>query len=117
MPRDPFADDPNDPALFLDPEEPMPPLSEEDRAYILQDLAFVKEFKALLAPRGIHGVAFLCNDCEEPHYYDWDIMAENMMATLAGELGPVHEPSARPNPKAYVTWDYCCGYLDASQSP
>ncbi|NLF91518.1 MAG: DUF5319 domain-containing protein, partial [Corynebacterium marinum] len=32
MPLDPFADDPNDPASFLDPDEPAPPLSDEERA-------------------------------------------------------------------------------------
>ncbi|BAM26781.1 hypothetical protein CULC0102_0580 [Corynebacterium ulcerans 0102] len=31
MPRDPFADDPNDPASFLDEDEPLPPLSEAEK--------------------------------------------------------------------------------------
>ncbi|AHI21916.1 DUF5319 domain-containing protein [Corynebacterium vitaeruminis] len=117
MPRDPFADDPNDPASFLEDEEPLPPLTDEERVQIEQDLKLVAEFKRVLYPRGIMGVFFYCEDCQENHYYDWDIMAANMRSTLAGELSPVHEPSAEPRPEAYVPWDYCLGYLDGLEAP
>lgn len=112
MPLDPFADDPNDPASFLDPDEPAPPLSDEERAGITQDLALVARFRKELAPRGLLGIFFLCEDCDDFHYYDWDIMAANMAATLAGELAPVHEPSVEPDVTAYVPWDYAAGFLD-----
>ena len=116
MPLDPFADDPNDPASFLDPDEPAPPLSDEERLHITQDLALVARFREELTPHGILGIFFLCEDCDDLHYYDWDIMAANMRATLAGELSPVHEPSVQPNVEAYVPWDYCLGYLDGLES-
>lgn len=117
MPRDPFADDPNDPASFIEDDEQAPPLTEAERQHIRQDLELVKRFKEALEPRGINGIFFLCEDCDEDHYYDWDIMAANMRATLAGELAPVHEPSVNPNPHAYVPWDYCLGYLDGLEAP
>ena len=44
MPQDPFADDPNDPAALFDTEEPMPPLSDEDRRHILEDMELVAQF-------------------------------------------------------------------------
>ncbi|NLZ58403.1 MAG: DUF5319 domain-containing protein [Corynebacterium sp.] len=118
MPRDPFADDPNDPASFLTDhdDEPMEPLSEEEHKHVEQDLKLVTEFKRVLRPRGIEGIFFMCEDCDEFHYYDWDIMASNMRATLAGELSPVHEPSMQPNVEAYVPWDYCLGHLDGPES-
>ncbi len=116
MPRDPFADDPNDPASFLEADEPMPPLTDEERAGITQDLELVAEFQRVLAPRGIQGIFFLCEDCDEFHYYDWDIMAANMAATLAGELSPVHEPSVQPDVSAFVPWDYAVGYLDGMEA-
>lgn len=112
MPRDPFADDPNDPASFLDPEEPMAPLTVEEREALARDLALVQEFIRKLAPRGIDGIFFFCEDCEEPHFYNWHIMIANMRATLANELAPVHEPGAAPDPNRYVPWDYAVGYLD-----
>ncbi len=116
MPRDPFADDPNDPASFLTEDEALEPLSDEERPHVEQDLKLVTEFKRILRPRGIEGIFFMCEDCEEFHYYEWDIMAANMRATLAGELSPVHEPSLRPNVDAYVPWDYCLGYLDGLEA-
>ena len=112
MPRDPFADDPNDPASFIEDDEVVEPLSAEERQAVLRDLAQTREFKLVLEPRGILGINFLCEDCEEVHYYDWDIMITNMIASLQGELPPVREPSAEPNPRAYVPWDYALGYLD-----
>lgn len=112
MPRDPFADDPNDPASLFDDDDPMPPLTQEERIQIERDLILVRKFKAALQPRGINGIFFYCEDCDQQHFYDWDIMTANMRSTLAGELSPVHEPSANPNPDAYLPWDYCLGYLD-----
>lgn len=112
MPHDPFADDPNDPASFLDPEEPAPPLSDDERSALQEDLAIVRECKRVLQPRGMRGIGFLCADCDIMHYYDWDIMAGNIQATLANQLPPVHEPSVQPNPDEYVPWDYALGYLD-----
>lgn len=112
MPRDPFADDPNDPASFIEDDEVVEPLSPEEREAVIADLAQAREFKYVLQPRGILGITFMCEDCEEMHFYDWDIMISNMVASLNNELPPVHEPSAEPNPRAYVPWDYALGYLE-----
>ncbi|AZA09923.1 DUF5319 domain-containing protein [Corynebacterium pseudopelargi] len=113
MPKDPFADDDFDPAsLFDDEEEQLPPLSDQEREQIKQELQFVYQFRAALLPKGVMGVVAICEECQEEHYYDWDIMINNMRATLAGELSPAHEPSMNPNPNAYVPWDYCLGYID-----
>ena len=109
MPRDPFADDPNDPASFLEEDEQVMPLTDDDRIAIIHDLALVQKFASILGPRGIDGIFFLCEDCQENHFYEWDIMAANMRATLEGELAPVHEPGAEPDPSRYVPWDYALG--------
>nr|WP_152822175.1 MULTISPECIES: DUF5319 domain-containing protein [unclassified Corynebacterium] len=115
MPLDPFADDPNDPASFLDGDEPALPLTDEEREGIERDLALVQEFKVVLGPRGIRGIFFFCEDCSENHYFDWDILAANMRATLEHTLSPVHEPGAEPDVQAYVPWDYALGYLDGAR--
>lgn len=112
MPLDPFKDDPNDPASFIEDDDVVEPLSEEERVAVIRDLAQVREFKEVLGPRQILGIYFLCEDCDQMHYYDWDIMEQNMIASLNGELPPVHEPSTQPDVEAYVPWDYALGYLD-----
>lgn len=117
MPKDPFENDPNDPASFIEDDDVAPELTAEERMHVTQDLELIQQFKKALAPRGILGIFFMCDDCDEMHYYDWDIMAANMRATLNGELAPVHEPSAEPATEAYVPWDYCLGYLDGLEAP
>ncbi|MCP1387799.1 DUF5319 domain-containing protein [Corynebacterium sp. TA-R-1] len=112
MPIDPFADDPNDPASFIEDDEVAEPLSAQERVEVIQDLSNVRDCMRRLRPRGVLGIYFQCEDCEELHYYDWEIMEQNMLASLRGELPPVHEPSAMPNVDAYVPWDYAMGYLD-----
>lgn len=113
MPLDPFADDPNDPASLLEPDDDYPPLSDEELKHLQEDLANVKDFRRFLEPRGIRGVSMLCDDCDEVHYYDWGIIESNITTLLQHRIVPVHEPGAKPNPNEYVTWDYCLGYADA----
>lgn len=115
MPRDPFADDPNDPASFLEEDEQFEPLSPEERLALTNDLRLVEEFARALRPRGVDGIFFFCEDCEVDHFYEWEIMAANMRATLNDELAPVHEPGAQPDPTRYVPWDYALGYLDGME--
>lgn len=111
MPMDPFANDPNDPASFLE-DEAVPELSESERLEHVRDLIAVEQFSRRLSPYGFDGVMFLCGDCNNTHFYEWDIMAANIRALLAGELPPVHEPGAEVDPHRYVPWEYAQGFLD-----
>ena len=113
MPQDPFADDPNDPASLLEPEDTPDPLSPQDIMALHEDLRSVREFRRLLEPQGVRGIGMMCDDCEELHFYDWGIMETNIRTMLSDSNVPVHEPSVNPNPDDYVSWDYCAGYADA----
>lgn len=112
MPLDPFADDPNDPASFIADDTPVEPLTAEERTALERDVVLVEEFRRVLEPRGMRGIFFFCEDCEDYHYFNWEILEANMRATLADTVSPVHEPGADPDVKAYVPWDYALGYLD-----
>ncbi len=92
------------------------PLSPQERTDVLRDLQYVRDCQRRLRPRGIRGIYFMCEDCDQWHYYDWDIMEQNMISTLNNALPPVHEPSANPDVNAYVTWDYALGYMDGIES-
>jgi hypothetical protein len=113
IPLDPFLDDPDDPAQLLDDVDPAEPLSDEERAEIVADLDELGRFRVLLEPLGMEGVLVECADCGELHYFAWDLMASNLRALLAEGRTHVHEPAYRPDPSAYVTWDYARGYTDA----
>jgi Family of unknown function (DUF5319) len=112
-PLDPFLGDPSDPADLFDDHEPAQPLSDDERADVLADLAELGEFRTTLDPQGIDGITVECADCGEQHFFGWDLMAANLRALLGEGRTHVHEPAFAPDPEAYVTWDYARGYTDA----
>jgi hypothetical protein len=114
-PIDPFTGDPADPSAELaDPgEESRPdPLTSAERQDVLEDLADLEIYEALLAPIGIRGLMIECEDCHEPHYFDWDLLRGNLRHLLDSGRPRVHEPAYDPDPDHYVSWEYARGYAD-----
>ncbi|SBV29652.1 hypothetical protein GA0070620_5232 [Micromonospora krabiensis] len=114
-PIDPFNGDPADPAAGLhDPgdDAPLDPLTEVERQDVLEDLADLEIYQALLAPIGVRGLVIECEDCREPHYFDWDLLRGNLRHLLSSGRPRVHEPAYDPDPDHYVTWEYARGYAD-----
>ena len=114
-PIDPFNGDPADPAASLDDpveESPLDPLTEVERQDVIEDLADLEIYQALLGPTGIRGLVIECEDCREPHYFDWDLLRGNLRHLLDSGRPRVHEPAYDPDPDHYVTWEYARGYAD-----
>jgi hypothetical protein len=113
-PLDPFAGDPSDPAAGLtdDDEGDLAPLTVDEREDILADLEDLEVFQALLEPRGVRGLVVDCQDCEEPHYFAWDLLRGNLRRLLDQGQPHVHEPAYSPDPAEYVSWDYARGFSD-----
>lgn len=111
-PKDPFHGDPNDPAGAFDADSADEPLTSEERQDVLDDLADLEIYQALLAPTGIRGLVFDCEDCREPHYFDWDLLRGNLQHLLNAGRHRVHEPAYDPDPERYVKWEYAQGYAD-----
>lgn len=116
LPPDPFAGDPADPSAALDAIEPGEPLDPHERLAVEEDLADLAVYEALLAHRGIRGLVVSCEDCRQDHYHDWDMLRANLLQLLVDGTVRPHEPAYDPTPEAYVTWDYCRGYADASMN-
>jgi hypothetical protein len=119
-PVDPFAGDPDDPAQELaaldDEDADLTPLLPDEREDVLEDLQDLEVFEALLAPRGVRGLIVDCTDCEQPHYFAWDLLRSNLRHLLDRGTTRVHEPAFAPDPAEYVSWDYARGFADASLS-
>jgi len=114
-PIDPFKGDPADPSAGLsDPAEEagIDPLSDVERQDVLEDLADLEIYQALLGPVGVRGLVIECEDCREPHYFDWDLLRANLRHLLDSGRPRVHEPAYDPDPDHYVTWEYARGYAD-----
>lgn len=116
-PLDPFADDPGDPAAAFDADDALAPLTADEEAEIAADLADLEVFQVLLEPRGVRGLVVDCQDCEEPHYFAWDLLRSNLRHLLDEGQPRVHEPAFSPDPSEYVSWDYARGYADATLAP
>ncbi|GAA3444078.1 DUF5319 domain-containing protein [Planomonospora venezuelensis] len=111
-PRDPFANDPDDPAAALgEPDDPEP-LTPAERDEAVTDLADVEIFRSLLEPQGISGLVLDCPECGEQHYFDWDLLRGNLRQMIDNGQPQVHEPAYQPDPTDYVSWDYAQGYAD-----
>jgi hypothetical protein len=115
-PLDPFAGDPHDPAAELarlDPDEDeAAPLAPDEREGVLGDLSDLEGFQALLEPRGVRGLVVDCQDCDEPHFFGWELLRTNLRSLLHEGTGRVHEPPFDPDPTHYVSWDYARGFAD-----
>jgi hypothetical protein len=117
-PIDPFAGDPADPSRELadlddvEPEEPGDALTSTEREDVLEDLADLEIYQTLLTPLGVRGLVIECEDCHEPHYFDWDQLRGNLRHLLDSGRPRVHEPAYDPDPDHYVTWEYARGYAD-----
>ena len=114
-PIDPFNGDPADPAAGLDDlteDDETEELTEAERQDVLEDLSDLEIYQALLSPAGIRGLVIECEDCHEPHYFDWDLLRGNLRHLLSSGRPRVHEPAYDPDPDHYVTWEYARGYAD-----
>lgn len=113
-PLDPFRDDPVDPTKELDEsnDDALEPLSDDERTDVEEDLADLEIYEALLQPSGVRGLVIDCDDCREPHYFDWALLRANLRHLLDSGRPRVHEPAFDPDPEHYVTWEYARGYAD-----
>jgi hypothetical protein len=114
LPPDPFANDPDDPTREMrdGDEETEQPITDTEREELVEDLADLAVYQVLLEPRGVRGIVVDCADCDEPHYHDWALLRASLEQLLNdGKMRP-HEPAFDPNPRSYVTWEYCRGFAD-----
>ncbi|HEU0132563.1 MAG TPA: DUF5319 domain-containing protein [Mycobacteriales bacterium] len=114
QPRDPFLDDPVDPAALIEDDEEAVPLSPDEREEVLADLSDLEVYRALLEPRGVRGLVVDCDDCDEAHYFGWDLLRGNLRHLLDEGRTRVHEPAFKPDPAEYVSWEYARGYADGA---
>jgi Family of unknown function (DUF5319) len=114
VPQDPFAGDPSDPAAELGADEGQAdePLSDAERQDLVEDMADLDAFQAVLEPRGVRGLVVDCEDCREAHFFAWELLRANIRSLLDAGSPHVHEPAYSPDPSDYVSWDYARGFID-----
>jgi len=98
-----------------EPEEEEQPqgLDPEERQNIEADLEDLTAMREVFAVQRVRGVVIACPDCNSNHYYDWDLLKENLEHMLETGEPRMHEPAFEPKEDDYVQWDYGKGYIDA----
>jgi hypothetical protein len=92
---------------------PFEPLDSEEEGNVRADLADLAAMRDVFAQQGVKGVVIACPDCGENHYYEWDLLKENLEHMLQTGEPRLHEPAFEVREEEYVQWDYAKGYLDA----
>ena len=87
--------------------------SPEDEHDIRADLADLERMRVAFADQGIKGVVIACPDCGEDHYYEWDLLRENLEHLISTGEQRTHEPAFDVDEDDYVDWEYARGYVDA----
>ena len=86
------------------------PLEREDIAADLEDLSAMR---GVFQAQGVKGVVINCQDCGENHFYEWELLRDNLEHMLKTGEPRMHEPAFSLVEDEYIQWDYGKGYIDA----
>jgi len=88
-------------------------LTADERRDIAADLGDLRLMRTVFEPRGLKGVVIVCRDCGTDHYYEWELLGENLEHMLETGEPRIHEPAFELVEDDYLLWDYGKGYVDA----
>src|SRR5213083_36730 len=95
-------------------EEPEPyELSPQERRDVEADLEDLGKMHDVFSPQGVKGVVIACQDCGQNHFYEWDLLQDNLEHMLDTGEPRMHEPAFNIHEDEYIQWDYGKGYVDA----
>jgi len=103
-----FPEEPQD-EPFDEPVE----LTRQERRDIEADLDDLGAMRGVFSAQGVKGVVIACQDCGENHYYEWDLLRDNLEHMLERGEPRMHEPAFDIAEEEYIQWDYGKGYVDA----
>ncbi|HEY7668600.1 MAG TPA: DUF5319 family protein [Actinomycetota bacterium] len=105
MEREPGEPDP-------EREEPLD-LSPDERADVEADLDDLAAMRSTFEGQGVKGVVIACQDCGANHFYEWELLRDNLEHMLQTGEPRMHEPAFDIQEEEYIQWDYGKGYVDA----
>ena len=95
-----------------DDQEPSE-LTHDERADIEADLDDLAAMRTMFSPQGVKGVVIACQDCGANHFYEWELIRDNLEHMLESGEPRMHEPAFDIVEEEYIQWDYGKGYIDA----
>ncbi|HEV8564259.1 MAG TPA: DUF5319 family protein [Actinomycetota bacterium] len=88
-------------------------LSPDERSDIEADLDDLSAMRTMFSPQGVKGVVISCQDCGSNHFYEWELIRDNLEQMLETGEPRMHEPAFNIVEEEYIQWDYGKGYVDA----
>jgi hypothetical protein len=88
-------------------------LTPDERRDIAADLQDLGAMRAVFQTQGVKGVVIACQDCGSNHFYEWELLRENLEHMLQFGEPRMHEPAWNIAEDDYIQWDYGKGYVDA----
>jgi Family of unknown function (DUF5319) len=88
-------------------------LTPQERRDIQADLDDLGAMRGVFSGQGVKGVVIACQDCGENHYYEWELLRDNLAHMLSHGEPRMHEPAFDIAEDEYIQWDYGKGYVDA----
>lgn len=88
-------------------------LERDEEENVRADLADLSGMLQVFNPQGVKGVVIACPDCGENHFYEWELLKENLEHMLRTGEPRMHEPAFEVREDEYIQWDYGKGYIDA----
>jgi Family of unknown function (DUF5319) len=92
------------------PERSLDPNEEQSVRADIEDLSGMRQ---VFQAQGVKGVVIACPDCGENHFYEWELLKENLEHLIKTGEPRMHEPAFEVREDDYIAWDYGKGYLDA----
>ena len=99
--------------MMEDDEQETPGLEPEEEENVQADLDDLSGMRGVFGQQGVKGVVIACPDCGANHYYEWDLLRENLEHMLRTGEPRMHEPAFEVREEEYIQWDYGKGYIDA----
>ena len=109
-PADVRASGPRHP--HMEPDDPIE-LTADERRDIEADLDDLSAMRSVFSPQSVKGVVVACQDCGANHYYEWELLRDNLEHMLSVGEPRMHEPPFEIIEEEYIQWDYGKGYVDA----
>jgi uncharacterized protein DUF5319 len=88
-------------------------LTAEERRDIAADLDDLGSMRTVFSNQGVKGVVIACQDCGANHFYEWELLRDNLEHMLTEGEPRMHEPAFDIAEEEYIQWDYGKGYVDA----
>jgi hypothetical protein len=98
------------------PDDPMDEpydLTAAEREDIAADIVDLEAMRVVFQAQGAKGVVIACQDCGQNHFYEWELLRENLEHMLTTGEPRMHEPAYGIAEDEYIQWDYGKGYVDA----